>query len=241
MTAARSAGVFLLLTALATAISVQTRLLADADQPTLAESLLAIIANRGYYAARGGTVGVGISFAGGGVVPVAGHGRLPPAGGGSGRRVPGRVRADYGGVRRVRRGDCRIAADRGAAGDGLPNLKLLADARWFTGTLGFTLAGLGTDRPGAGAVARRRPAQNIRRRRRDYRRRHAVHLVRPANRDAPHIGRRLPAVADCERGLAGRRPAENTRTRCRIQVGANNYSPLRHQSHQGEIEYGHSR
>ena len=53
MTATRTAGLFLLLTALATAISVPTRLLADADQPTLTESLLAIVANRGYYATGG--------------------------------------------------------------------------------------------------------------------------------------------------------------------------------------------
>ncbi len=53
MTAARTAGLFLLLAALATAISVPARLLADADQPTLAESMTAIMLNNGAYTVGG--------------------------------------------------------------------------------------------------------------------------------------------------------------------------------------------
>ena len=51
--AARNAGVFLLLTALATVVSVMARIAADADQPTLEESLRAIATNTGMYTLGG--------------------------------------------------------------------------------------------------------------------------------------------------------------------------------------------
>ena len=51
--AARMAGVFLLLTALATVVSVAARVSADADQPTLDESLRAIATNTGMYTVAG--------------------------------------------------------------------------------------------------------------------------------------------------------------------------------------------
>ena len=51
--AARWAGVFLLLTALATGASVFARISADADQPTLVESLRAIATNTGTYTMAG--------------------------------------------------------------------------------------------------------------------------------------------------------------------------------------------
>lgn len=51
--AARKAGVLLLLTAVATGISVFTRIAADADQPTIEESLRAIATNTGMYTVAG--------------------------------------------------------------------------------------------------------------------------------------------------------------------------------------------
>ena len=50
---ARQAGMFLILTAIATVLMVITRVLADADQPTLAESLAAISESRWSYGASG--------------------------------------------------------------------------------------------------------------------------------------------------------------------------------------------
>ena len=47
------AGIFLLLTAAATVVMVLTRVSADADQPTLAESILAIANNRAIYGLSG--------------------------------------------------------------------------------------------------------------------------------------------------------------------------------------------
>ena len=51
--AARMAGIFLLLTAAATVVMVFARISADADQPTLAESLFAIANNRAMYGVSG--------------------------------------------------------------------------------------------------------------------------------------------------------------------------------------------
>ena len=51
--AARNAGIFLLLTAAATVVMVVTRVSADADQPTLAESMLTIANNRAMYGLSG--------------------------------------------------------------------------------------------------------------------------------------------------------------------------------------------
>ena len=144
MTAARTAGLFLLLTALATAISVMTRLLADADQPTLAESLLAIIANRGYYA-TGGVArlvsGLALLAAAWFVWRAMADYHRPAMGLAAGfLGVSGLITAVSGVCALAIAASLPTAA---AAGEGLPNLKPLADARWFTGALGFTLAGLG--------------------------------------------------------------------------------------------------
>ncbi|MCE2465217.1 MAG: hypothetical protein J4G01_03930, partial [Dehalococcoidia bacterium] len=51
--AARMAGLFLLLTAAATIVMVYARVSADADQPTLLESLRAIEANKAMYSLSG--------------------------------------------------------------------------------------------------------------------------------------------------------------------------------------------
>ncbi len=52
-TAARVAGIFLLLTALTTLAAVVTRVAADADQPTLLDSLAAVSQNKGAYFVSG--------------------------------------------------------------------------------------------------------------------------------------------------------------------------------------------
>ena len=52
--AARTAGALLLLTAIATVVSVVTRVASGADQPTLLESLAAIAANKELYSVSGG-------------------------------------------------------------------------------------------------------------------------------------------------------------------------------------------
>ena len=148
MTAARTAGLFLLLTALATAISVPARLLADADQPTLTESLLAIIANRGYYATGGAARFVsGIALLGAAwfVWRAMADYHRPAVGLAAGfLGISGLITAVS--------GACAVAIAAAApaaptatlaVGDGLPNLQPLADARWITGKVGFTLAGLG--------------------------------------------------------------------------------------------------
>ena len=48
------AGLFLLITAVATLVAVVTRVSANADQPTLAESLVVISENKALYASGGG-------------------------------------------------------------------------------------------------------------------------------------------------------------------------------------------
>ena len=150
ISSARTAGLFLLLTALATAISVPTRLLADADQPTLTESLLAIIANRGYYATGGAARFVS------GIALLAAAWFLWRAMADYHRPAEGLAAGFLGlsGVITAVSGACAVAiaaavpAPAGptatlVVGAGLPNLQPLADARWITGTVGFTLAGLG--------------------------------------------------------------------------------------------------
>ena len=57
------AGLFLLITAVATLIAVVTRVSANADQPTLAESIVAISENKALYASGGGArFGSGITL-----------------------------------------------------------------------------------------------------------------------------------------------------------------------------------
>lgn len=147
---ARFAGLFLLLAALATAVSVPTRLLADADQPTLTESLLAIIANRGYYATGGAArlvSGVALLAAAWFLWRTLADYHRPAVG-----LTAGFLGAS--GLVTAVSGACAVAiaasvpAPAGpvatlAAGEGWPNLQPLADARWITGKAGFTLAGLG--------------------------------------------------------------------------------------------------
>ena len=150
MNAARTAGAFLLLTALATAVSVPTRLLADADQPTLTESLLAIIANRELYATGGAArlvSGLALLVAAWFVWRTMADYHRPAVG-----MAAGFLAAS--GLITAISGACAVAIAAAvpapaestvtlAAGAGLPDLQSLSDARWITGKLGFTLAGLG--------------------------------------------------------------------------------------------------
>ena len=139
MTVARTAGALLLLTALATAVSVQTRLLADADQPTLTESLLAIIANRGYYAAGGvARLASGLALLGAAWFlwrAMADCHRMAVGWGAGFLGMSGLITSVS--------GACALAIAALATGTDGSSLQPLADARWITGKAGFTLAGLG--------------------------------------------------------------------------------------------------
>ena len=147
MTAARAAGLFLLLTALATAVSVSARLLADADQPTLPESFLAIIMNKPAYAAGGvARLASGLTLLGAAWFlwgTMAGYHR-PSVG------LATVFLAASGAVTAVS-GACAVAlaaALPSPAPDAqltlLPNwIEPVYAARWITGKVGFTLAGLG--------------------------------------------------------------------------------------------------
>ena len=148
MTAARAAGLLLLLTALATAISVPARLLADADQPTLSESLWAIAINNAPYLIGG----VARLVSGLALLGAAWflwrflRGYHPAA-----VSISAVVLAASGLITAIS-GLCAVVLaasvpDVGPVAvlirDGWEeSLRPWANARWITGTLGFTLAGV---------------------------------------------------------------------------------------------------
>ncbi len=143
---ARIAGVFLLLTAVATAIMVPTRIMADADQPTLRLSLEAIDANTlayTYSAAARIASGVFLLAAAGVLRYVTTPYHPAPA------RLA-MTALSLSGVITVVSGICAImlttvgpsALATGDAGS-LELVGRLDAARWITGKAGFTLAGLG--------------------------------------------------------------------------------------------------
>ena len=165
MTAARAAGLFLLLTALATAISVPARLIGDADQPTLAESLVAIALNNAAYTAGGaarlvsglallaaalflwrtyrgcnpasiysGTALLGVS---GLITGISGLCALVLAGSVPDIGPVGTPTSEGWAFGEIGAGTMLIS-DELAEG-----LRPWSEARWITGKVGFTLAGLG--------------------------------------------------------------------------------------------------
>ena len=169
MTAARAAGLFLLLTALATAVSVPARLAANADQPTLAESLVAITFNNAAYTTGGGarlfsglallaaawflwqtyrgcnpaSINSGTALLGisGLITGISGLCALVlavsvPDIGPVGTPVSGDWASLYE-IREIGSGTMLIS-DELAEG-----LRPWSEARWITGKVGFTLAGLG--------------------------------------------------------------------------------------------------
>lgn len=138
MTAARSAGLLLLLTAVATAASVAARLSADADQPTLAESLTAIATNRVPYSIGGAArlvSGLALLAAAIYLHRTLAFQQLRAAG------LVGMLLGLSGAITAVS-GVCALLL-AGMAPDAGPTTAAVADARWITGKVGFTLAGLG--------------------------------------------------------------------------------------------------
>ena len=140
--AARWAGVFLLLTALATVISVFARISADADQATLEESLRAIATNTGMY-----TLG-GAARVLSGITLVAAAWQLRKStvlreGLGT-PLVPCLLVAS--GVITAASGVCALAlaASVGEAAEvvATATTEAVSTLRWVTGKLGFTAAGL---------------------------------------------------------------------------------------------------
>lgn len=142
---ARQAGMFLILTAIVTVLMVIARVMADADQPTLAESLAAISESRWYYGISGA-----MRFISGITLAVAAWFLLrtwiirerwaTPI-------VPGLfgVSAAFTAVSGV----CAIglvvstlAASSPAAGTPDAITEGIAFARWLTGKVGFSLGGL---------------------------------------------------------------------------------------------------
>ena len=142
-TATRIAGVFLLLTAAATAVMVYARISADADQPTLLESLRAIEANRAMYSVSG------IARAISGVTLIVGALFLLKTWTvreGYGTPLVPYLLAASGGFTIVS-GACALALAAGAssataAGSVDASTEAISTVRWLTGKIGFAVAGL---------------------------------------------------------------------------------------------------
>ncbi len=149
--AARAAGALLLLTAIATVVSVVTRVASGADQPTLLESLAAIAANKELY-----SIG-GIARFVSGITLIAGAGYVLKIWADGGRwsapTVPVIMIAS--GIFTVVSGVCAVGLAFSAEGVNEAFLtgvvgqspvdrstEILAFLRWFTGKVGFAVAGL---------------------------------------------------------------------------------------------------
>ena len=132
------AGLFLLITAVATLIAVVTRVSANADQPTLAESIVAISENKALYASGGG------ARFGSGITLIVAAWFLSKTGAGENQpsaRLASLIFA-LSGLFTAISGASAIALANAApvTTDALP--ETTAYARWLTGKIGFTLAGL---------------------------------------------------------------------------------------------------
>ncbi len=148
--AARRAGVLLLLTAVATGISVFARISADADQPTIEESLRAIATNTGMYTVAGvARVLSGFTLVAAAWVlwrsTVVREGLGTPL-------VPYLLAAS--GVITAASGVCALvlAAFVGDASDvaATATTETVSTLRWVTGKLGFSAAGLALATVGLG-------------------------------------------------------------------------------------------
>ena len=149
--ATRAAGALLLLTAIATVVSVVTRVASGADQPTLLESLAAIAANKELY-----SIG-GIARFVSGIMLIAGASCMLRVWADGGRwsapTVPAIMIAS--GIFTAVSGVCAVGLVFSAEGVNEAFLtgvvgqspidrstEILAFLRWFTGKVGFTVAGL---------------------------------------------------------------------------------------------------
>lgn len=144
--AARTAGVFLLLTAFATFVMVIFRVAADADQPTLVESLVAVSESKGLY----GFGGVARLISGITLIVAAwflsttwiirqrlGTPLVPIL-----FAVSGLFTAVSGGCAILLAVSVPDAADAIATFAQTTSTELVADIRWLTGKIGFAVAGL---------------------------------------------------------------------------------------------------
>ena len=144
--AAHRAGWLLLATAVATAVAVAGRVVAGADLPTLGESLAAIARRRGFYGAGGAARLVS------GITLFAGawylwHTRFMRRRAGT-LAVP--VLLAVSGLFTAVSGTCAVALARMAPAPGAAAAvaaqggaeAMVAELRWISGKLGFTLAGL---------------------------------------------------------------------------------------------------
>ncbi len=154
----RKAGLLLLFTALATVVSVFARVFADADQPTMAESLAAISENQAAYMA-GGTArfvsGVSLLLAGWflrRVLTVPGSPAVQVTSflliaSGALTAVSGVSAVALSAISGVSAVSLGVSAPgvTGSINSGIvpPIIQFLADLRWLTGKAGFTAAGLG--------------------------------------------------------------------------------------------------
>ncbi len=142
--AARRAGLLLLLTAAATIVMVYSRIAADADQPTLLESLRAVAARNAMYSISGLARSIsGIALIAGALfllktwVIREGFGT---------RMVPYLLAAS--GVFTTVSGACALtlaadASNAAAAGSVGASTEAIATLRWLSGKVGFAVAGLG--------------------------------------------------------------------------------------------------
>ena len=137
---ARNAGLLLVATALLTLLSVAARVSADADQPTLSESLAAIAESRILYGLGGAArIASGVTLIAGAWFLVAAwttsQGKAIPL-------VPWLLGAS--GIFTAASGLCAVALALVASTSAEPGafVEITAFLRWFTGKLGFTAAGL---------------------------------------------------------------------------------------------------
>ena len=165
-TAARAAGLLLLLTAAATLVSVVARLSADADEPTLAKSLAAIAQNKVLYGVGGAARFVsGLTLIGAAwflsrtwAIRAWRGARLAP------------VLLVLSGICTAVSGACAIAlaATLEAPAEALPagvlmavdpSAETIAYFRWVAGKVGFTLAGLARRRASGRRAERQGPSR----------------------------------------------------------------------------------
>jgi hypothetical protein len=143
----RRTGLLLLFTALATAVSVFARVSADADQPTLAESLAAVSENQAAYLA-GGTArfvsGVSLLLAGWFLRRVLTSPGNPAVQVTSFLLTASGALTAISGVSAMALG-VSAPGVTGSINSGIvpPIIQFLAELRWLAGKAGFTAAGLG--------------------------------------------------------------------------------------------------